>query len=64
MVGLDFSAASVAQARALDDTTGADASFVVGTVDEAVGLLGGEAFDLVLDRGAVLAAEHRSVGRP
>jgi SAM-dependent methyltransferase len=47
MVGLDFSAASVEQARALADASGSDTTFVVGTVDEAVGLLGAGAFDLV-----------------
>ncbi len=47
MTGLDFSPAALAEARRLADLAGASADFVQGDVYDAVGLLGGEAFDLV-----------------
>jgi SAM-dependent methyltransferase len=47
MTGLDFSAASLQQARLLSERAGPAVQFVEGTVDEAVDLLGAERFDLV-----------------
>ncbi|MGH8892909.1 MAG: class I SAM-dependent methyltransferase, partial [Actinomycetes bacterium] len=47
MTGLDFSAASVAEARRLAERLGSDADFVEGDVYDAVDLLGAESFDLV-----------------
>ncbi len=47
MTGLDFSGASLAQARLLAQRAGPPVAFVEGTVDDAVGLLGSESFDLV-----------------
>lgn len=47
MTGLDFSPASLAQARRLAETTGSDVDFVEADVYDAVGTLGSEAFDLV-----------------
>jgi len=47
MTGLDFSAASVAEARRLAADTGSDVEFVHADVYDAVGVLGREAFDLV-----------------
>jgi SAM-dependent methyltransferase len=47
MTGLDFSAASLQQARDLVARTGSATTFVEGDVYEAVDLLGGERFDLV-----------------
>lgn len=47
MTGLDFSGASVAEARRLAALTRADADFVQGEVYDAVDLLGAEQFDLV-----------------
>lgn len=47
MTGLDFSAASLAQARSLAERTGDDVDFVEGDVYDAPALLGGERFDLV-----------------
>jgi SAM-dependent methyltransferase len=47
MTGLDFSPASLIEARRLAETAGADISFVEGDVYEAVELLGASAFDLV-----------------
>jgi SAM-dependent methyltransferase len=47
MTGLDFSAASLAEARRLTDQTGADVDFVRADVYEAASVLGHEAFDLV-----------------
>jgi SAM-dependent methyltransferase len=47
MSGLDFSAASLAEARRLAERAGADVDFVEGDVYDAVDLLGEERFDLV-----------------
>jgi SAM-dependent methyltransferase len=47
MTGLDFSPASVGQARALVERAGPPVAFVEGTVDEAVDLLGAARYDLV-----------------
>jgi len=47
MTGLDFSSASIAQARALAQRAGSDAGFVESDVYDAVAVLGGEQFDLV-----------------
>jgi len=47
VTGLDFSGASLEQARDLAVRTSASATFVEGDVYEAVDLLGGERFDLV-----------------
>ncbi len=47
MTGLDFSAASLAQARDLAARTGDDARFVEADVYDAVSVLGAAAFDLV-----------------
>ncbi len=47
MTGLDFSAASLAQARELARRAGADVDYVESTVDGAVGALGAGRFDLV-----------------
>jgi len=47
MTGLDFSSASIAQARELALRAGASVDFVEGDVYRAVELLGAEAFDLV-----------------
>jgi SAM-dependent methyltransferase len=47
MTGLDFSSASLEQARLLADRAGPPVEYVLGTVDEAVDLLGAERFDLV-----------------
>ena len=47
MVGLDFSPASLAQARTITARAGADIDFVEGTVDDAVTVLGRGGFDLV-----------------
>ncbi|MFI1919485.1 class I SAM-dependent methyltransferase [Nocardia sp. NPDC020380] len=47
MTGLDFSPASLAQARKLAADTGAPVDFVESDVYEAVTALGGERFDLV-----------------
>ncbi len=47
MSGLDFSEASLAQARSLAERTGADVDFVAADVHDAAGVLGAGAFDLV-----------------
>jgi len=47
MTGLDFSPASLVQARQLADLAGVDVPFVDGEVYEAVDLLGADRFDLV-----------------
>ncbi|TQM31590.1 methyltransferase family protein [Nocardia bhagyanarayanae] len=47
MTGLDFSPASLAQARELAERTGSDVDFVEADVYEAVSVLGSERFDLV-----------------
>ena len=47
MTGLDFSPASIAEARRLAAAAGADVPFVHADVYDAVEQLGGEAFDLV-----------------
>lgn len=47
MTGLDFSPASVAEARRLAEATGAEVDFVEADVYDAVDRLGSEAFDLV-----------------
>lgn len=47
MTGLDFSPASLAQARDLASRTGSATTFVEGDVYDAVDLLGSERFDLV-----------------
>jgi SAM-dependent methyltransferase len=47
MTGLDFSAASIDQARRVAAQAGADATFVQGDVYDAAQLLGSEVFDLV-----------------
>jgi SAM-dependent methyltransferase len=47
MTGLDFSAASLAEARRLADVCGADIDYVESDVYGAVDALGGETFDLV-----------------
>jgi len=47
MSGLDFSAASIAQARRLAELTGSDVDFVQSDVFDAVEVLGGAAYDLV-----------------
>jgi SAM-dependent methyltransferase len=47
MTGLDFSGASIAQARLLAERAGPPVTFIEGTVDDAVTLLGAESFDLV-----------------
>jgi SAM-dependent methyltransferase len=47
MSGLDFSPASLAQARRLADATGTSIEYVEGDVYDAVDLLGANAFDLV-----------------
>jgi SAM-dependent methyltransferase len=47
MTGLDFSAASLAEARRLAGKAGADVGFVEAEVYDAVDVLGGEGFDLV-----------------
>jgi SAM-dependent methyltransferase len=47
MTGLDFSAASLAEARRLAARSGADVSFVEADVYDAAEVLGREAFDLV-----------------
>ncbi len=47
MTGLDFSAASLEQARRLAEATGAAVDYVQGDVYDAVALLGAEQFDLV-----------------
>ncbi len=47
MTGLDFSSASVAQARRLAEQTGADVEFFESDVYDAVTTLGAGAFDLV-----------------
>ncbi|MCP2287650.1 class I SAM-dependent methyltransferase [Nocardia amikacinitolerans] len=47
MTGLDFSAASLAQARKLAEQAGAEVDFVEADVYEAVSALGAERFDLV-----------------
>jgi SAM-dependent methyltransferase len=47
MTGLDFSPASIEQARALVKRSGDDVSFVQADVYDAVSALGGEKFDLV-----------------
>jgi SAM-dependent methyltransferase len=47
MTGLDFSPASIAEARALAERVGADVDFIESNVYEAVTALGGEQFDLV-----------------
>jgi SAM-dependent methyltransferase len=47
MSGLDFSAASVAEARRLAADTGSEVDFVHADVYDAVAVLGREAFDLV-----------------
>ncbi len=74
--GLDFSTASLGQARALAASVGADADFVEADVYDAVEALGGRTFDLVytgvgalcwlpsIDRwAAVVAALLRPGGR-
>jgi SAM-dependent methyltransferase len=47
MTGLDFSPASLAEARRLNDATGAGVDFVESDIYDAVAALGGEQFDLV-----------------
>jgi SAM-dependent methyltransferase len=47
MTGLDFSPASVEQARALSERSGTPVEFVVADVYDAVGVLGAGQFDLV-----------------
>jgi SAM-dependent methyltransferase len=47
MTGLDFSPASLAQARRIADLAGADVRFAEGEVYDAVTVLGAQAFDLV-----------------
>jgi SAM-dependent methyltransferase len=47
MKGLDFSGASIAQARRLAEVTGADVEFVEADVYDAVDVFGTGAFDLV-----------------
>ncbi|WP_433575722.1 class I SAM-dependent methyltransferase [Nocardia brasiliensis] len=47
MTGLDFSPASLAEARALSETTGAGVDFVESNVYDAVTALGAAQFDLV-----------------
>jgi SAM-dependent methyltransferase len=47
MTGLDFSSASITEARQLAQLTGVPVDFVQGDVYQAVELLGAEAFDLV-----------------
>jgi len=47
MTGLDFSPASIAEARALAEQTGSDVDFVESNVYDAVTALAGEQFDLV-----------------
>ena len=47
MTGLDFSPASIAQARRLADVAGADVDFVESTVDAALDVLPAGEFDLV-----------------
>lgn len=47
MTGLDFSPASLVQARQLADLAGVDVPFVDGEVYEAVDLPGADRFDLV-----------------
>jgi SAM-dependent methyltransferase len=47
MTGLDFSAASLAQARALAERAGPPVEYVRSTVDDAVDALGAGGFDLV-----------------
>jgi SAM-dependent methyltransferase len=47
MTGLDFSSASLEQARRLSERAAPAVEFVEGTVDQAVDLLGAERFDLV-----------------
>lgn len=47
MTGLDFSPASLIEARRFAAAAGADIAFVDGEVYDAVGLLGGGVFDLV-----------------
>jgi SAM-dependent methyltransferase len=47
MTGLDFSPASLAQARALSARSGAEVEFVESDVDSAVDVLGEATFDLV-----------------
>jgi SAM-dependent methyltransferase len=47
MTGLDFSAASIAEARALSERCGTPADFVVADVHDAVEVLGAGRFDLV-----------------
>ncbi|WP_431954877.1 class I SAM-dependent methyltransferase [Nocardia lijiangensis] len=47
MTGLDFSSASLAQARSLARQTGAEVDFVEADVYDAVSALGAERFDLV-----------------
>ena len=73
MTGLDFSSASLAQARRLAERAGPPVEFVEGTVDDAVHLLGAEQFDLVftgigalcwLPRIADWAATVRTLLRP
>ena len=54
LTGLDFSAVSIEQARALVTRTGDDVNFVESDVDDASAALGGERFDLVFTgKGAV-----------
>jgi SAM-dependent methyltransferase len=47
MTGLDFSPASIEQARALAKRSGDDVSFVQSDVYDAVSALGGEKFDII-----------------
>lgn len=47
MSGLDFSPASIDEARRLATAAGADIEFVVADVDDAVSILGSNSFDLV-----------------
>lgn len=47
MSGLDFSAASIAQARSLAERAGAAIDYVVAPVHDALSVLPGESFDLV-----------------
>ncbi len=64
MTGLDFSPASLAEARRLAEGVGADVVFVESDVYAAVEALGSERFDLVFTgrRGTVLAARRPPVG--
>jgi hypothetical protein len=64
MTGLDFSPASVAEARRLAERTGTDADFVVADVYDAVAVLGAGGFDLVFTGIGALGWLPTSAGGP